>query len=163
MKQLIKFSLLIAALATVCGASDETLARGLPGAYTRQTFSMYTETISLSADRSYLFTFRFDIGSEEEHGTWKVQDSILILSPKKHGKPKGWPSQFRILSIDDDLALSVIDSASDTGDEENPTRLFKPEKKKANQSSATPPAVTDRADARSAPAVGVAHLTLGEK
>jgi len=121
---------------------------------------MYYETLSLNADGSYLFTFHFDIGSDEENGTWTVRDSMLHLSPKKRGKVvTAWPSQFFILSVAHDLALSVVEVATAALPEDSPMRLFLPEKKQANQSpEPTPGSVTPAASASAAPPPSAAQL-----
>ena len=130
MKLLLTVLLVIAGFANVCSASDDSLARGVPGVYTRQTSGMYLETLSLNADGSYLFTFHFDIGSDQEKGTWTVRDSNLFLSPKMHGKiVKAWPNLFRILTVENDLVLSVVEVATETQPEDSPSRLFRKEKK----------------------------------
>jgi hypothetical protein len=124
----------------VCRASDDTLTRGIPGTYTRAVTGMYSESVLLKADGSYVFTFQFDIGSDQEKGTWAVRDSVLVLSPQKRGETrKTWPSQFRILTIDHDLALSVIETETEAQPEDSPMRLFRPKKKKANQTAQTTP------------------------
>lgn len=131
---------MLAIFAPECRASDDTLARGVPGTYTRAVTGMYSESVLLKADRSYVFTFQFDIGSDQEDGTWAVRDSLLVLSPQKRGETrKTWPSQFRILSIDHDLALSVIEAETEAQPEDSPIRLFRPEKKKANSERSDSP------------------------
>lgn len=130
MKLLLTVLLVIAGFANLCSASDELLARGVPGVYTRQTSGMYSETLSLSADGSYLFTFHFDIGSYQEKGTWMVRDSNLFLSPKKDSKSvRTWPNLFRILTVEHVLALSAVEVATEAEEEASPSRLFRQEKK----------------------------------
>lgn len=95
---------------------------------------MHTETLTLKRDGSYLFQFHFDIGSDEERGSWTVRDSVVVLTPKKRGELiKNWPGQFKIVSIDQDLALSAIESGTEAQPEDSVLRLFRPEKKKAVQ------------------------------
>src|ERR1017187_3323614 len=136
MKGVLTALLILTAVASVCRGSYETLARGIPGSYIRAATAMYSETLLLRADGSYVFTFRFDVGSDQEKGTWGVRDALLVLSPKKRGELiRNWPSQFRILNVDDDLALSVIEAATEAQPEDSPMRLFRPEKRKANQTA----------------------------
>jgi hypothetical protein len=130
MKLLLTVLLFIAGFSNACSASDDSLARGVPGMYTRQTSGMYSETLSLSADGSYLFTFHFDVGSDQEKGTWMVRDSNLFLSPKIRGKiVKTWPNLFRILTVEHDLVLSVVEVATEAQPEDSPSRLFRQKKK----------------------------------
>ena len=133
MKRLPTVLLVLGVFASVCWASDDTLARGVPGTYTRALTGMYSESVLLKGDGSYVFTFQFDVGSDQEKGAWVVRDSLLILSPQKRGETrKTWPSQFRILTIDHDLALSVVETETEAQPEDSQLRLFRPEKKKAN-------------------------------
>ncbi len=140
MKHLSTVLLVLAVFTSVCLASDDALARGVPGTYRRAFTGMYSESVLIKDDGSYVFTFQFDIGSDQEKGTWAVRDSLLVLSPQKRGESrKTWPSQFRILTVDHDLALSVIETETEVQPEDSPMRLFRPEKKKANQAAQTTP------------------------
>jgi hypothetical protein len=120
---------------TTCLASEEVFSRGIAGDYRRQAIGLYEEVISLRADHTFVFTFRFDIGADEQIGTWEIRDSVLLLTPKKKGQIiKSWPARFRIIPLDGDLALSAIDGFEASEPEESAVRVFRPLKKRANQS-----------------------------
>jgi hypothetical protein len=121
----------ITAFAPVSYAADETLARGVPGSYTRAVTGMHSETLTLKRDGTYLFRFQFDISSDEEGGTWTVRDATVLLAPKQRGElTRNCPLKFRIVSVDGDLALSAIESDTEALPEEDVQRLFRPEKKR---------------------------------
>jgi len=146
--------------ATGCFASDESLSRGIAGDYRRQISGLYEEIVSLRSDRSYVFTFRFDIGEDEQRGTWEIRDSVLLLTPKKKGEIiKWWPARFRVFVLDGDLALSALDGVVESEPEESAMRVFRPVKKRANQApEPTTLAVTICADAQLAPSSVVAVM-----
>jgi hypothetical protein len=146
MSRLLAFAALIGFLAPSCMASDESLTRGAPGTYVRRSGGIYSETVLLKNNGTYLFRFTFDMGSEQENGTWSVQNGSVVLSPKTHGDfDKNKPSHFRIVVVNHDLALCVTGKDATSDNETDPANLFLPVKK-ANQStdpalaSGTPPA-----------------------
>jgi hypothetical protein len=159
MKLLVLTLFTVAAFVSRSIASDASLAKGVPGAYSRST-GMYTDTIELRRDGTFVFTHRFDVGSYVESGTWKVVDSVVVLEPKKRGQIRQrWPSRFLIVAASDDLALRVLDDGMHSDDELEPMLLFRPVKKTANQPlEPTTMAVTICASAQLAPATVVAHL-----
>ena len=132
------FAFLCSLFVPACFGSDETLFRGVPGTYTRHNMGLTTEKLTLRQDGTYLFDVVFDMGSDREKGTWVVRDSCINLTPKTRGSLfKNLPSRFRIVVIDHDLALSVIDESSTPDNETDSMRLFTIEKKKANQHLST--------------------------
>jgi hypothetical protein len=146
-------------ISSVSSASDESLMRGATGTY-RRFDGMHDEALTLKADRSYVFTTRFDIGSDEEKGVWGMRDGFLLLNVKRRGEVfQKKPSRFLVVVVDGDLALRVQDEGDQSEDEHEPRLLFKRDKKQANQPpEPTRAAVTIPADAGLAPATRVAHL-----
>lgn len=131
---------MLAGIVVTCCASEEAFARGIPGSYRRAVTGMYSEVLTLSRDGSYVFKFHFDVGADEEKGAWTVRDSRVVLTPKKRGEMiKRLPSQFQILTLDGDLALSAIESETEAQPEDSVMRLFKPEKRKANSGRSAAP------------------------
>jgi hypothetical protein len=146
MSRVLVLTVLVGVFAPACLASDDSLAKGAPGTYARRSGGLYSETVVLKNDGTYLFRFSFDMGSEQASGTWLVKDGSVILSPKKQGDlDRNKPSHFRIVVINHDLALCVIGKEAYSSDDTDPMNLFLPVKK-ANQStdptlaSGTPPA-----------------------
>jgi hypothetical protein len=133
MKRLVLVLTFMAAFVGQVFASDESLAKGVPGAYARST-GMFTDTVDLRRDGTFVFTHRFDVGSDSESGTWKVVDAVVHLDPKTHGRViQHWPSKFVVVTVDGDLALRVLDDGMQSDDEQEPMLLFRPIKKTANR------------------------------
>jgi hypothetical protein len=146
-------------IVSVSSASDESLMRGAAGTY-RRFDGMHDESLTLKADRSYVFTTHFDIGADEERGVWSVRDGSLVLEVKRHGEVfQKKPSRFLVVVVAGDLALRVRDEGSQSEDEHEQRLLFRRDKKQANQTlEPTPTSVTISAGAELAPAAVVAHL-----
>ena len=126
MKRLIQVALAFLSLGAICLASDEDLARGLPGTYSRAD-GLRSESLALASDSTYLFRTRFDVGQDEERGSWAVKDAVVILSPKTKGQVfKTKEARFLVLAHDGDLALRPED--------DEPERLFLRKKDPANNS-----------------------------
>lgn len=119
----------LALWANPCVASDESLAKGVPGTYYRNT-SVQAESLTLKADATYDFVTRFDVGSDKESGTWLVRDSVVVLKVEKQGAFfKRKPAHFLIIVVDKDLALRVQDDIVRSEDEQEPDLIFRREKK----------------------------------
>ena len=120
------------ALCTACVSADSIPAKDLVGAYSRRQSGLYSETLSLRSDGSYVFLLKFDIGAEEESGAWAVKDNLVILTPKQRGKMT-MPSRFVIVRLSSVVALSVLEVATASHREDSETRLFRPLPKPANK------------------------------
>ncbi len=148
MKRLSQAALAFLSLGAICLASDETLARGLPGTYSRAD-GMRSESLALGSDGTYHFRTGFDVGQDEERGSWAVKDGVVILSPKTKGQVfKTKEARFLVLAHDGDLALRP--------EEDEPERLFLREKDPANNSPEATPG--QRPPASPSPSSGVPHL-----
>lgn len=132
--RLLKACVLMIVGCLACRASDDTLARGVPGTYQRSD-GMRDEALTLNADGSYVFVTRFDIGSDKESGVWSVRDGAVILKVRRKGEVfKRKPAHFLILAIDGDLVLRVQDDGIGPEDEQDPRAVFRRQKKQAQPS-----------------------------
>jgi hypothetical protein len=133
--KLFRLSLFVVGLITVCWASDEDYRRGVPGEYSRFA-GMAVESLVLKSDGSYLFTNQYCLGADQERGTWVVRDMVVILKPRN--RSAGFENRlthFESFALENDLALRVQDDDSKSADEDDHSRVFRHQKKKANQAS----------------------------
>ncbi|MEO5668390.1 MAG: hypothetical protein ABIR96_10045, partial [Bdellovibrionota bacterium] len=114
--------------------SDESLRRGISGTYSR-VFGMEAMLVELRSDGSYVVTVQGCLMSEEEgRGRWLIEDGVLILKSTGDRKPKReHPSRFEIVVVEGDIALKPADETAESRDGEPEERLFRHEKKEANQ------------------------------
>ncbi len=123
-------------IACLCRASDDTAIRDVAGGYMRVMLGLYSEWLTLKPDGTYVLITRFDVGSDQESGTWKVQSSMVVLSAKKRGEVfKMKPARFQIIHAESELHLKVRDDPAYQDDD--PLLIFRPEKKRANKAPAT--------------------------
>lgn len=85
---------------------------------------MFSDTIVLYADGTYLFTFHFDIGSKEQRGKWSIRDGVVTLMLKPGEAKITECEKLRVVVANQDLALMVIDEAQEAPDESDVYRLF---------------------------------------
>lgn len=134
MRPLLILSLVFAVLTTISCSSDRSVPAALSGSYVRRVLGMYSETLVLRTDGSYVYKFQFDVGSEEASGKWEVRDATLTLSPEKLTKvTKSSPTRFKILTIDHKAALSALGDQFAAQSEDSPLRLFNRNENLANQ------------------------------
>ena len=119
----------IGLFATFGQASEEAKTPSLSGLYANRTNGMYNQTLLLKSDGRYVFTGVFDIGSEEEAGTWTRRESVVTLMPENGKRRVTRCTWFRMVTVDRKAALSVMDLPTRReSDELSKYRLFIREK-----------------------------------